>query len=118
MSEEKKYDETNRGTLYKNENKKDKQPDYRGKINIKGIDYRISAWVNNVNDEKVINFLVVEEEEFQKRIAHLKQKNEESQVKINQDNNDNNEPSPSKVKEEKMESYDPIFNDIFKDLNF
>lgn len=117
MSEEKKYDETNRGTLYKNENKKDKQPDYRGKINIKGIDYRISAWINSINDEKVINFLVVEEEEFQKRIAHLKQKNEEvqPQVKINQDNN---EPSPSKVKEEKIESYDPIFNDIFKDLNF
>lgn len=115
MNEEKKYDDTNRGTLYKNENKKDKQPDYRGKINIKGIDYRISAWVNTVNDEKVINFLVVEEEEFQKRIAHLKQKNEESQLKINQDNN---EPSPSKAKEEKMESYDPIFNDIFKDLNF
>lgn len=117
MSEEKKYDETNRGTLYKNENKKDKQPDYRGKINIKGIDYRISAWVNTVNDEKVINFLVVEEEEFQKRIAHLKQKNEEPQGQVNINQN-NDEPSPNKNKQEKMESYDPIFNDIFKDLNF
>lgn len=117
MSEEKKYDETNRGTLYKNENKKDKQPDYRGKINIKGIDYRISAWVNTVNDEKVINFLVVEEEEFQKRIAHLKQKNEEPQAQVNINQN-NDEPSPNKNKQEKMESYDPIFNDIFKDLNF
>jgi uncharacterized protein (DUF736 family) len=43
------YDNTrNRGALFKNEDRTDenKQPDYRGSLNIGGVDHWLSAWVN------------------------------------------------------------------------
>lgn len=114
MSEEKKYDNTNKGTLYKNLNKKDKQPDYRGKININGFDFRISGWVNKINDEDVINFRLVDEDEFQKRMSLINdKKKEEDSIEEN-----NIEPSPQKNDTENIETYDPVFDDIFKDLDF
>lgn len=40
------YDSTDRGALFKNDRKeKDTQPDYRGDINVNGVDYWISAWL-------------------------------------------------------------------------
>lgn len=40
------YDNTNRGTLGKNQRKeKDTHPEYAGKINVDGVDYWLSAWV-------------------------------------------------------------------------
>ena len=40
------FDETNRGALFKNEDKKgDKFPDYKGQLNVNGQDFWISAWL-------------------------------------------------------------------------
>jgi hypothetical protein len=40
------YDNTNSGMLRKNQTKqKDSHPDYRGKINVGGVEYWISAWI-------------------------------------------------------------------------
>jgi hypothetical protein len=40
------YDDTNRGTLFKNNRKeKESHPDYNGKINVNGENYDLSAWV-------------------------------------------------------------------------
>lgn len=40
------YDDTNRGALFKNDRKEsDNHPDYKGKINIEGVDYWLSAWI-------------------------------------------------------------------------
>jgi uncharacterized protein (DUF736 family) len=45
MSEQK-YDETNRGAIFKNDYKqKDTHPDYKGKINVDGVEKEISLWV-------------------------------------------------------------------------
>jgi hypothetical protein len=42
---EKKYDETNRGAIWKNEKKEtDKHPDFTGSINVDGHDYWLSGW--------------------------------------------------------------------------
>ena len=42
---EKKFDDTNRGTLFTNGNKqKETHPDYTGKINVEGIVYYLSGW--------------------------------------------------------------------------
>ncbi len=40
------YDNTNRGTLFKNDRKsQENHPDYRGTINVNGVDKDISAWI-------------------------------------------------------------------------
>jgi len=45
------YDNNNRGSLFKNDRKDDaKFPDYKGSINVEGIDYWLSAWIKVSKD--------------------------------------------------------------------
>ena len=45
------YDNTNKGVLFKNKKKEtDNHPDYNGSINVDGIDYWLSAWINKDKD--------------------------------------------------------------------
>lgn len=46
------YDKTNRGVLFKNNKTKDTQPDYRGNINVDGVDKDISAWIKDYTDSE------------------------------------------------------------------
>jgi uncharacterized protein (DUF736 family) len=39
------YDNTNTGAIFKNEQKTGSQPDYRGTINVDGVDKQIALWV-------------------------------------------------------------------------
>ena len=40
------YNNTNKGSLFKNDKGDNpKRPDYQGKINIDGTDYKLSAWL-------------------------------------------------------------------------
>jgi hypothetical protein len=42
----KQYDNTNRGTLFKNDKKtKDTDAEYKGQVNVNGVEYWLSAWV-------------------------------------------------------------------------
>jgi len=42
----KQFDNTNKGTLFKNDNaKKETDPAYKGQINVDGTEYWLSAWV-------------------------------------------------------------------------
>jgi uncharacterized protein (DUF736 family) len=41
------YDNTNTGAIFKNEQKTGSQPDYRGTINVDGVDKQISLWVKD-----------------------------------------------------------------------
>lgn len=39
------YDNTNRGAIWKNDDKQDeKHPDFKGSLNVNGVDYWVSAW--------------------------------------------------------------------------
>ncbi len=39
------YDDTNRGSIWKNEKKdKDTHPDFTGSLNVGGVEYWVSAW--------------------------------------------------------------------------
>jgi hypothetical protein len=41
------YDNTNRGVLFKNEDKQDERdPDYTGQINVGGVECWLDAWIN------------------------------------------------------------------------
>jgi len=40
------YDNTNRGALFKNDDKQsDNHPDYKGSINVNGVDMWVSGWL-------------------------------------------------------------------------
>jgi len=40
------FNNENRGALFKNEKKtEDRHPDYRGNINVAGVDYWLDAWI-------------------------------------------------------------------------
>lgn len=42
----------NEGSLFKNEQKEGKQPDYKGSMTIKGQQYWLSAWINKDKNGK------------------------------------------------------------------
>jgi len=45
------YDNTNRGSLFKNDRKDDaKFPDYKGSLNVDGVEYWLSAWIKLSKD--------------------------------------------------------------------
>ena len=47
MTKDAKYDDTNRGVLFRNDKKEtDRDPNYTGHINVGGAEFWLSAWVN------------------------------------------------------------------------
>lgn len=45
------YDNNNRGSLFKNDRKDDaKFPDYKGSVNVEGVEYWLSAWIKLSKD--------------------------------------------------------------------
>lgn len=43
---EKKFDNTNKGVLFKDDKRtNERAPEYTGTINVRGLDYKLSAWV-------------------------------------------------------------------------
>lgn len=60
------YDNTNRGALFKNDRKeKESQPDYKGSINVNGVDMWISAWLKTSKDGNTFMSLSVQPKEAQ-----------------------------------------------------
>lgn len=120
--ENKKHNKNNKGTVYPNLKKQDKQPDYRGKINIEGQDYRISGWIHIIDNVETIKFLLVKEEVFLEKMETYKKQQEEKNKETDKAPIENIEPKPEdyvyEKSEEHTEAFDPIFSDIFKDLNF
>jgi hypothetical protein len=50
MSEQQ-YDNTNSGVLFKNDKAgNDKRPDYKGNLDVNGMEFRISAWIKTKKD--------------------------------------------------------------------
>ena len=48
------YDNTNRFTLFQNDKGGiDKRPDYRGSVNIDGVEYKLSGWIKTKRDNSV-----------------------------------------------------------------
>jgi hypothetical protein len=50
------YDNTNRWTLGKNDRKEsDNHPDYKGKLNVDGVDYWLDGWIKDGANGKFIS---------------------------------------------------------------
>lgn len=61
------YDNTDRGVLFKNDRKNsDSQPDYKGNINVGGVEYWLSAWVKEGAKGKFMSLSVTQKEAQQR----------------------------------------------------
>ena len=53
------YDNTNSGALFKNDKEgNESRPDYKGKINVDGKDYWLSAWIKEGKSGKFMSLSV------------------------------------------------------------
>ena len=58
------YDNTNSGALFRNERRQsDKHPEYKGEVNVNGVDYWLSAWVKESKGGKKYFSLVLSPKE-------------------------------------------------------
>ena len=56
------YDNTNRGVLFKNDEKKsEKHPDYSGTINVDGVDLKLAGWIKQGKKGKFLSLAVSNE---------------------------------------------------------
>jgi len=52
------YDNTNSGALFKNDRKETaNHPDYKGQINVQGVDYWLSAWIKPMKNDPEKRFM-------------------------------------------------------------
>jgi len=62
------YDNTNRGALFRNEQRKtEKHPDYTGTIDIEGVEYRLAGWVRESKQGRKFLSLAATRVEDQRR---------------------------------------------------
>lgn len=55
----KEYDNTDRGVLFKNDRKEqDNHPDYKGSINVGGVEFWLSAWIKEGNKGKFMSLSI------------------------------------------------------------
>lgn len=60
------YDNTNRGALFKNAEKKtDKHPDYSGNLNVDGVEFFLDAWIKKAESGRTFMSVSVKVKEKQ-----------------------------------------------------
>lgn len=53
------YDNKNKGALFKNDRKeKDNQPDYTGKVNVNGEEFKLAAWIKEGKKGKYMSLSI------------------------------------------------------------
>jgi len=61
------YDNTNTGVLFKNDKGDNpKRPDYKGSINVNGVDRWLSAWIKDGKNGKFMSLVIGDIKEAQK----------------------------------------------------
>lgn len=64
------YDNTNRGVLFKNDKKEqDNHPDYKGQINIDGVEYWLSSWIKRSDKGTFMSLSVKPKEDASTKAA-------------------------------------------------
>ena len=58
------FDNTNRGAIFKNDRKeKDTHPDYKGSLNVGGVEYWVSSWIKTGQKGKFMSLSVTAKEQ-------------------------------------------------------
>ena len=67
------YDNTNRGVLFKNDKDgNEKRPDFKGNIDVKGVEYELSAWIKtSKNGNKFMSLSVKDRYNRQEHAAEI-----------------------------------------------
>jgi uncharacterized protein (DUF736 family) len=66
------YDDTNKGVLFQNSDKKtDKHPDYTGKLNVNGVEFRLAGWKRLSKNGKPFLSLAVSEPQDKEVVAEV-----------------------------------------------
>lgn len=61
------YDNTDSGVLFKNDRKEQpNHPDYKGSVNVGGVEYWLSAWIKDGKNGKFMSLAVKPKEEAQR----------------------------------------------------
>jgi uncharacterized protein (DUF736 family) len=70
------YDNTNRGALFKNDDKQsDNHPDYKGSINVGGRDFWLSAWLKESKQGRMYMSLSVKPKEARQEAPQTQSRN-------------------------------------------
>ena len=80
MSDEKVYDNKNRGVLFKAKTRKhEKSPEYTGKVDVGGVEYKLAAWVNESKKtgQKFFSLRVSRADEFAESPTEKEDKQDE-----------------------------------------
>lgn len=87
----KEYDNTNRGTLFKNDRKEqDSHADYNGSINVGGQEFWLNAWIKEGNKGKFMSLSVKPKEGAPAQAGRAQ--NAANQAKKNQFDDDSSIP--------------------------
>lgn len=73
------YDNTNTGALFKNDKGDNpKRPDYKGKINVGGVEFRVSGWIKEMKSGggKFMSLKLEQEEAQQPKAAAVSNEHE------------------------------------------
>lgn len=61
------YDNTNRGALFPNDRKtKDNQPDYKGQLDVDGVEYWVSGWVKDTQRGEIVSLSIEPKDQNQR----------------------------------------------------
>ncbi len=67
------YDNTNSGALFKNDKQSDKQPDYKGPLDVEGEEYEVAAWLRKSKAGKNFMSIKIQKKDAYKKSAPKKQ---------------------------------------------